>query len=383
MALTLSKVAAWQPNTLQTCAENLASLNQQLASSLGDLRTAKTRLSDAWEGWAADAATAKTQRHAGSGDDLVDVLTRTSQTFTWGRAALVAAQDALDEVVRAAEAEGCKVDDDGTARPPPVSAPTDDLTPGLVQTAAARDASALAFAQARAQAVAMAARYTRLIQSQLQAAAATDAEVARTLSGIMLPTGIAESAAETAGAMGGVELGGTDLALQVAFPDGWQLSQHLRPLTAAEWTALVGAGGAAGLPIIASLAVKKDPTKNDDTGYYGGGAVEGPDGRLYPLVAPQVVIDGVLYGGGAQAAANRIVDLDGADNRKPLSCLPRHRHKPSPSTTRAPSRNTAPHTRRSAKPTRSTLTTPGDRRHPTHHLDVHQVTNDRSKTPTR
>ncbi|ROR91468.1 hypothetical protein [Nocardioides aurantiacus] len=312
-ALTLSEVASWQPHTLRASAESLTALTRDLLTRVEDIATAKIRLNDAWEGWAADSAAATTQRHAASGKDLAETLTRTSQTLTWGSAALTAAQETVAESAQAARGAGCTVDDDGTAHPPPISAPENPLMPlPALQPVQQQRAEALALAQARAQAAAMAARYTQLIQGNLEAAAATDVEVARTLSSITLPAAVATSAAETAVAVVGVGLGGDNPNLQVAFPDSWRLSDQMRPLSLTQWSALVGAS--LGLPVFALKWYQKNEPAGDRTGYYGGGGVMGPDGRMYPLVAPQVNLDGVLYGGDAQPGSNRVVDLRGQDD---------------------------------------------------------------------
>ena len=82
-------------------------------------------------------------------------------------------------------------------------------------------------------------------------------------------------------------------------PVEWSPAKHLRSGAPGEWLRAL------------------DPTCHGfgDAGYSGGGFVVGPDGRTYPLVAPYVTRDGVVYQAddGLVPGARSVLDLDGRD----------------------------------------------------------------------
>jgi hypothetical protein len=64
------------------------------------------------------------------------------------------------------------------------------------------------------------------------------------------------------------------------------------------------------------LAVNPRCLTYQDSGYGGTGFIEGRDGRLYPLVAPWVVRDGVRYDAddGVRSDGTSVLELDGRDD---------------------------------------------------------------------
>jgi hypothetical protein len=210
---------------------------------------------------------------------------------------VVAAQEA-------AQADSCTVDEDGSVQGPPVAdyAYSADATPEQVAAYRSEYEEKVAASDALAQA------HADAIHDALVGAAQADQDVAESLDALVLPPALADAAHALLQRLGAEGLANS--LLPVVFPSSWNPMDAFRSGDRDEWLRLVGLEAC--FPAF-YLGDESPSEERRFSGYYGGGFIEGPDGQLYPLVVPQVMIDGVPYGADVSGDAARIQDLNGSD----------------------------------------------------------------------
>ncbi|MFC6341461.1 hypothetical protein ACFP8W_05700, partial [Nocardioides hankookensis] len=258
-----------------------------------------------WQGDGGEAAAAAVGHQVQLGDQMTAVLTQAVHALRDGATALSSAREQMVDCLSAASADGCTVDDDGTVHGPSVP----DYAYSSDATAEQVESYRQAYDDKVAASQALATKHADAVHAALVAAAATDEQVAASLDALLLPPEVADTAYDLLRRLGGEGLGGS--LLPVTFPASWDPMDAFRSGDREDWLRQVG------LEACFPAYYSGDDDLPEDgrlSGYYGGGFIEGPDGRLYPLVVPQVMIDGVPYGADASPDGPRIQDLDGADD---------------------------------------------------------------------
>ncbi|MFF1528007.1 hypothetical protein [Cellulomonas sp. NPDC058312] len=213
-ALTLEVVRSWRPEALADAATGVGTAQEAVDAQVRAAKTAMTRLTDHWDGDAAQAAAQRMASEATTGFALADALESARTALSSGSTDLARAKSALLSTVDTATAGGFRVDADGRVTaptlPPVMTAPGDPEGAG-----AKRDADQRALnddAQVHADAIATA----------LQDVATTDQRVADTLAAVEVPQTLqsavdaylqrAFASGDVIGAFGSVTAGGIALA---------------------------------------------------------------------------------------------------------------------------------------------------------------------------
>lgn len=213
-ALTLDVVRSWRPEALADAATGVGTAQEAVDAQVRAAKAAMTRLTDHWQGDAAQAAAQRMASEATSGFALADALESARSALASGATDLSRAKSAVLSTVDTAVAGGFRVDGDGR-----VTAPT--LPP--VMTAAGDPDGAGAQRDAEQRALnADAQVHADAIATALQDVATTDQRVADSLSAVEVPQTLASAvdaylqrafaSGDVIGALGSVGAGGIALA---------------------------------------------------------------------------------------------------------------------------------------------------------------------------
>ncbi|GAA4700795.1 hypothetical protein [Nocardioides conyzicola] len=304
-ALTPAAVAAWDPSKLVPAADAVRAAKKEVGAGVDTLVATRTDLLAAWQGDGGEAAAAAVGHQVHLGDQLAAVLGQAVHVLQGGCDALTSARDKVVTCLAAASADGCRVDDDGTVHGPSVPdyAYSSDATTEQVESY--REA----YDEKVAASDALATEHADAIRDALVAAGEADQQLASSLDALLLPPEVADTAYDLLQRLGGEGLGNS--LLPVTFPESWDPMDAFRSGDREDWLRQVGLEAC-----FPALYSGDDDLPEDGrlSGYQGGGFIEGPDGRMYPLVAPQVMIDGHPYGADSDPGAPRIQDLNGSDD---------------------------------------------------------------------
>lgn len=213
-ALTLEVVRSWRPEALSDAATGVGTAQEAVDAQVRAAKAAMTRLSDHWQGDAAQAAAQRMATEATTGFALADALESAKTALSSGATDLSRAKSAVLSTVDAATAAGFTVAGDGR-----VTAPT--LPP--VMTAAGDPDGAGAARDAQQRALNEDAQvHADAISTALQDVATTDQQVADRLSSVEVPQSLASavdaylqrafSSGDVIGALGSVGAGAVALA---------------------------------------------------------------------------------------------------------------------------------------------------------------------------
>ncbi|TKR23915.1 hypothetical protein FA014_08775 [Cellulomonas hominis] len=213
-ALTLEVVRSWRPEALAEAATGVGTAQQAVDAQVRAAKSAMTRLSDHWQGDAAQAAAQRMASEATTGFALADALESARSALASGSADLSRAKSAVLSTVDAATAAGFTVAGDGR-----VTAPT--LPPVMTAAGDPDGAGAQRDAQQRALNT-EAQEHADAISTALQDVATTDQQVADKLSAVEVPQTLqsavdaylqrAFASGDVIGALGSVGAGGIALA---------------------------------------------------------------------------------------------------------------------------------------------------------------------------
>jgi uncharacterized protein YukE len=213
-ALTLDVVRTWRPEALADAATGVGTAQEAVDAQVRAAKAAMTRLTDHWDGDAAQAAAQRMASEATTGFALADALESARAALASGATDLSRARSAALATVDAAVAGGFRVDADGR-----VTAPT--LPP--VMTAAGDPDGAGARRDAEQRALNDDAQvHADAISTALQDVATTDQRVADDLAAVEVPQTLASAvdaylqrafaSGDVVGALGAVGAGGVALA---------------------------------------------------------------------------------------------------------------------------------------------------------------------------
>jgi uncharacterized protein YukE len=213
-ALTLEVVRSWRPEALADAATGVATAQEAVDAQVRAAKSAMTRLTDHWQGDAAQAAAQRMANEATTGFALADALESARSALASGATDLARAKSAVLSTVDTAVAGGFRVSGDGT-----VTAPT--LPP--VMTAAGDPDGAGARRDAEQRALNEDAQvHADAISTALQDVATTDQQVADKLAAVEVPQSLASAvdaylqrafaSGDVVGALGAVGAGGVALA---------------------------------------------------------------------------------------------------------------------------------------------------------------------------
>ncbi|WP_147795679.1 hypothetical protein [Cellulomonas sp. Y8] len=213
-ALTLEVVRSWRPEALADAATGVSTAQQEVDAQVQAAKAAMTRLSDHWQGDAAQAAAQRMANEATTGFALADALDLARSALASGATDLGRARSALLTTVDAASAAGFAVAGDGRVTaptlPPVMTAPGDPDGAG-----AQRDARQRALNDE-------AQEHAEAISTALQDVATTDQQVADRLASVEVPQTLSSAvdaylqrafaSGDVIGALGSVGAGGVALA---------------------------------------------------------------------------------------------------------------------------------------------------------------------------
>lgn len=213
-ALTLDVVRSWRPEALSDAATGVSTAQQEVDAQVQAAKSAMTRLSDHWQGDAAQAAAQRMANEAATGFALADALESARSALASGATDLGTARSAVLATVDAATAAGFAVAGDGRVTaptlPPVVTAPGDPDGAG-----AQRDARQRALNDE-------AQEHADAISTALQDVATTDQQVADRLAAVEVPQTLSSAvdaylqrafaSGDVIGALGSVGAGGVALA---------------------------------------------------------------------------------------------------------------------------------------------------------------------------
>jgi len=213
-ALTLEVVRSWRPDALADAATGVSTARQDVEAQVQAAKSAMTRLSDHWQGDAAQAAAQRMANEATTGFALADALESARSALASGATDLGRARSAVLATVDAATAAGFAVAGDGRVTaptlPPVMTAPGDPDGAG-----AQRDARQRALNDE-------AQEHADAISTALQDVATTDQQVADKLAAVEVPQTLSSAvdaylqrafaSGDAIGALGSVGAGGVALA---------------------------------------------------------------------------------------------------------------------------------------------------------------------------
>jgi uncharacterized protein YukE len=213
-ALTLEVVRGWRPGALADAAAGVEEARATVEAQVQAAKATMARLAERWEGEAAQAAAERIARESATGFELADALESARSALQAGAADLGSARDALLATVESVRSAGFTVADDGR-----VTAPT--LPPVLTEVGDPTGAGARRDAEQRALNE-QAADHAAQITAALEQVAATDVQVAGTLSAVPVPQTLSSAvdaylqraidSGDVVGALGAVGAGGVALA---------------------------------------------------------------------------------------------------------------------------------------------------------------------------
>ena len=212
-ALTLEVVRSWRPEALSDAATGVGTAQEAVDAQVRAAKAAMTRLSDSWQGDAAQAAAQRMSTEATTGFALADALESAKTALSSGATDLSRAKSAVLSTVDAATAAGFTVASDGRVTaptlPPVMTAAGDPDGAGAARDARQRELNADAQVHADA------------ISTALADVATTDQQVADKLAAVEVPQTLASAvdaylqrafaSGDVIGALGAVGAGGVAL----------------------------------------------------------------------------------------------------------------------------------------------------------------------------
>lgn len=307
--ITIAQVRAWDPSVVMTTANGVEKAADDIERQVRRYRTLTHKVGEHWEGPAADHATNAMSTTTKTGTHLVETVKQSARLLRHAGRKLADARDALLATVSDALNDQMTVDEHtGKVTPVVIDSPIllaafepMQTTPYFDQIGVRCD------------------RWQRSIDKALAAVVDADARAANALRDVELPTALARRAVKFLPQVDEVrDVSGTDGYL--IFPQDYDPFSQMRPGTETEWLMAVGtpddcdsasvasptdlaeilaAGVPAGAFLVSPLGVNETMAQQPLTGYYGGGFIKGPDGRDYPMVVPNQVVDGRSYGANA------------------------------------------------------------------------------------